>query len=249
MVKIKKHLFLASGAAALALAACAPPPENQMLNQARSAYSVARNDPQIIQKAPLELNQAAKTLHEAESLYEQEVDARNVTHQAYLANQQVAIARESAQLKMTEEAIANAGMQCKQALLQARARDAKGAGPSAGVAAIGKGTGQPVNVLSTDQLIGVTVRDRQGQEIGKIKEVMINFEKGRAGFARVSSGDGKDHMVPLTALTSAPEWGFVTLNTDRSLIETSPMPQQGMTEEQYGRALYEHYGLSYPWED
>ncbi len=420
MVKIKKHLFLASSAAALALAACAPP-ENQMLNQARAAYSVARNDPQIIQKAPLELNQAAETLQGAESLYEQKADERNVTHQAYLANQKIAIAREAAQLKLTEEAIANAGMQRQQVLLQARSREAekgkqeaartqqelaqaqaqlseaekarqgemtqqqaqmrekeiaalrqqireaemrptpsgialslkevvfpvdkaelnpggeraiakiaeflkqhpdrivvvegftdstgspshnrqlsdaraeavrhalvlhgveekritaKGfgeeypvasndtpagrqlnrrvevaineAGAAAGVAAAGKGTGQAMNLLSTDQLIGTTVRDRQGQEIGEVRDVMINFEKGRAGFARISSRDGKDHMVPLTVLTPGPEGGFVTLNTDRSLIETSPLPRQGMTEEQYGRALYEHYGLSYPWED
>jgi hypothetical protein len=120
---------------------------------------------------------------------------------------------------------------------------------AAGVASAARSTGQRMNILSTDQLIGTTVRDRQGQEIGEVRDVMINFEKGRAGFAQVSSRDGKNYMVPLTVLTSGPEWGFVTLNTDRSLIETSPLPQQGMTEEQYGRALYEHYGLSYPWED
>jgi hypothetical protein len=78
---------------------------------------------------------------------------------------------------------------------------------------------------------------------------MINYEKGRAGFARVSSRDGKSFLVPLGALTSEQEGKFVTLNADRSKIETSPLPQQGMTEEQYGRALYEHYGLSYPWEE
>jgi outer membrane protein OmpA-like peptidoglycan-associated protein len=106
-----------------------------------------------------------------------------------------------------------------------------------------------MNIHSAQQLIGKTVRDRQGQEIGAVRDVMINYEKGRAGFARVSSGDGKSYLVPLGALTSAPEGTFVTLNADRSLIETSPLPRQDMTEEQYGRALYEHYGLSYPWEE
>jgi outer membrane protein OmpA-like peptidoglycan-associated protein len=429
MVNIR-HYFIA-WAAAFALAACAAP-ENQMLDQARAAYSAARNDPRIIQKAPMELNQAAQTLQEAENLFEGDAEERQVTHQAYLANQKVAIAREAAQLKMTQEAIDTAEVQRQQVLLQARSREAEmarqqaartqkeleqaqtqlsetertrqaamrqeeiarlqqqirdaetretprgivltmkdivfevdkaelnpgsqrtiakiadflkqhpdraiviegftdstgstghnrqlsearaeavrnalvqqgiegeritaqgfgedypvannatpagrqlnrrveivisdGAGGPAGVAGgremqrrtAGRSTVQPgempmlgaggMNLHSADQFIGMTVRDRQGQQIGEVTDVMINVEKGRAGFARVS-GDGKSYLVPLGALTSEPEGNYVTLNADRSRIETSPLPRQGMSEEQYGRELYEHYGLSYPFED
>ncbi len=75
-----------------------------------------------------------------------------------------------------------------------------------------------------------------------------NLANGRASFARISSADGKSYLVPLTALTSR-EGNFVTLNVDRNRIETSPLRREGMSEEQYGRELYKHYGLSYPWEE
>jgi outer membrane protein OmpA-like peptidoglycan-associated protein len=433
MVKTEKYLSLLAGAVALALGACAAPEENPMLNQARAAYSMARSDPRIIQKAPLELNQAAQTLQEAETLYQSDAHEREVSHRAYLANQQVAIAQQAAQLKMTEEAIADAEVQRQQAMLQAQSSEAQRArqeaarsqreleqvqarmseaertrqaelarqqsqmreqeiarlqqqvseaemrrtpsgivlsfkdvlfpvgkadlnpgaqrsiskiaeflkdhpeqtvaiegftdstgaadfnrqlsqeraqavrsalvqhgiegeritsrgfgeqypvasndtpagrqmnrrveiavstgaeGGTAGTAAAGRRMGQAgetrmtgiegMNLNSAGQLIGLTVRDRQGEEIGEVQDVMINYEKGRAGFVRVTSRDGKSYLVPMSVLTSEPAGNSVTLNADRSLIESSPLPQAGMTEEQYGRALYEHYGLAYPWEE
>ncbi len=125
MATSKKYPFsLIAAAATLILAACAAP-ENQMLDQARAAYGEARNDPSIIQNAPTELNQAAQAVQKAENLYEKGAEQRQVTHQAYLANQQVAIAREAAQLKMTQDMIAQAEEQRQQVLLQARSREAE----------------------------------------------------------------------------------------------------------------------------
>lgn len=439
MVKIRSFI---TGAAVLALAACAAP-ENEMLDQARTAYSAARNDPAVIQNAPTELNQAAQTLQKAERLYEQDADQDRVTHKAYLANQQVAIAREATQLKMAQDSIAQAEGQRQQVLLQARSREAEVAKQEAArtqqqleetqaqlseterarqselvqqqtqqlqreaaqarqeteavrqqeakreaeitqlrqqiseaktretprgivlalkdvvfqadkadlnpgaTRTIGKiadflrqhpersvviegftdstgptdynhrlsdlrarairdalvqqgvderritarGFGEQYPVASNDtpagrQLnrrveivigdgaeagsvsgagireekqagaagegavqTGMMVRDRQGRDIGEVTEVMENFANGRASFARISSTAGKNYLVPLSALSSESEGNFVTLNADRSLLETSPLPRQGMSEEQYGRALYEHYGLSYPWEE
>jgi outer membrane protein OmpA-like peptidoglycan-associated protein len=96
---------------------------------------------------------------------------------------------------------------------------------------------------------GMAVRDRQGREIGQVTSVIPNFAHGRASFARVSSADGQDYLVPLSALTSDQKGNFVTLNAERSVVENSPRQQQGMSEEQYGRELYEHYGLSHLWEE
>ncbi|MFA5516086.1 MAG: OmpA family protein [Desulfuromonadales bacterium] len=405
MDKTKQIFSLLAGIAVLALAACAgTPPENQLLNQqsldqARAAYFAALKNPQVTQYAPMELNQAQKTLMEAERLYGEGADPHQISHQAYLADQQVAIARQAAVLNMTQKAIADAGTERQQILLQtsktrageaglaaqqeaeveaarqlaselqaelqqtsrgmvialkdvffasgqaelnpgaertitkmaeflkqhpdqsviiegftdstgstdlnlalseARAEAVRSAllgqgieseriiaqglgeqypiannntaagrqlnrrveividgaaGSSAGLA----GAAQPdqaqlavtrgMNLHSASQLIGAPVLDPQGQRIGLIRDVMINLEKGRASFIQVSSEDGKRYAVPLGALTSQQEGNFVTLNAETGRIQTSPQPQKGMTEEQFGKALYEHYGLAYPWEE
>lgn len=111
--------------AGLLAAGCAGPEQNAMLEQARAAYASARSEPQIISNAPLELNRAGEELQKAEDLYEQRVDEEQVTHQSYLALHRAAIAREAAQLKLAQEAIANAEAERQQVLLAARTREAE----------------------------------------------------------------------------------------------------------------------------
>lgn len=110
--------------AGLLVAGCAAQ-ENQMLEEARAAYTAASSDPQLVANAPTELKEAADTLREAENLFEEEAESDQVTHQAYLARQRVAIAREAAELKLGQEAIASAETQRQDVLLQARSREAQ----------------------------------------------------------------------------------------------------------------------------
>ncbi|MBE0599633.1 MAG: PRC-barrel domain-containing protein [Desulfuromonadales bacterium] len=110
-----------------------------------------------------------------------------------------------------------------------------------------------VGVLhSAEDFIGTEVRDSAGQEIGEVKDVKIDFQRG-IGYAEISSEEAlavdETFLVPLTALTATHEGEFVTLNVDRSRISAAPRMEPGMSSDEYGRNLHDHYGLSYPWSD
>ncbi len=107
------------------LAGCAGPEKNAMLEEAKAAYAAARSDPQVIDNAPLELNQAGESLQKAENLQQNDAEEAAVTQQAYLARQKTAIARQAAQLKMAQKVIADADAERAQVLLQVRSQEAE----------------------------------------------------------------------------------------------------------------------------
>lgn len=106
-----------------------------------------------------------------------------------------------------------------------------------------------MNLHSADQFIGTSVRDNTGREVGTVKDLMINFQGERVSYAVVSGTDGKEYLVPLSAFTSSHEGNYVSLTTDHRTMTTSPQPQTGMTEQEYGKRLHEHFGLGYVWSD
>lgn len=106
-----------------------------------------------------------------------------------------------------------------------------------------------MNLHSADQFIGTPVRDNTGREIGTVKDLMISFQGERVSYAVVSGTDGKEYLVPLSAFSSSHEGDFVSINTDQSTMATAPQPQPGMTEQEYGRRLHQHFGLGYAWRD
>jgi outer membrane protein OmpA-like peptidoglycan-associated protein len=85
-------------AAALALvvvAAACGPRQNRALEDARAAYLGARSDPAVVQYAAAPLQQAEKTLEEAGREH-RDGDAEETRHLAYVAQQEVARARQIA---------------------------------------------------------------------------------------------------------------------------------------------------------
>lgn len=117
-MKNNKYILLSIGYFVL-FSACTSIPNNAALTEAHNNYNTARTDSQITGMAALELQQASSYLEKADhALKERKED--EVTHLAYLANQQVAIARETAQAKRTESQIADAQAKRDQVLLQAR---------------------------------------------------------------------------------------------------------------------------------
>lgn len=124
---------------------------------------------------------------------------------------------------------------------------------SKGVTATGAAVHGQTGVLhSAEQFVGTEVRDRAGQEIGEVKDVLIDFNRG-VGYAQISLEEevaGEETLlVPLSALTASHEGEFVTLNADRSQLSAAPRMEPGMTSDEYGRNLHEHFGVSYPWSD
>ena len=114
-----------------AVAGCGSVPEPSSLIEARGEYSAAQSNPQVVSLAPVELRQAGDALDRANSAAGKAAPRAEVEHLAYLARQQVAIARETAAQKAAEIAVANANVERDRVRLEARTREADAARRSA----------------------------------------------------------------------------------------------------------------------
>lgn len=122
-----QNLALTLVASAL-LAACAgAPPENAKLSQARNDYRMAQDNPQTRDLAGAELKTAEQTLTKANQALARGDKSTEVDQQADQARQQVAIARETADRKKAEQAVAHADQTRDQVLIAARTTEADNA--------------------------------------------------------------------------------------------------------------------------
>ena len=109
----------------LALAGCASAPvANNSLEEARAAYRLAADDPQVRVRAPVELALAERSLAQAERSWRDRKDADLVAHQAYLAAQRSRIAQKTAQYRGAEATVATSSEQRNRIVLDAREREA-----------------------------------------------------------------------------------------------------------------------------
>lgn len=102
--------------AALLLAGCTTTSQNAELQQAHAAYDAASKDPAITTAASPDLQKAAAYLKGADDAQASGTDPAEVTHRAYMAQQQVRIAQQTAALqriqaefRSTPRALAGAG--------------------------------------------------------------------------------------------------------------------------------------------
>ncbi|NTV10136.1 MAG: OmpA family protein [Zoogloea sp.] len=130
---MNKHLLLSTTLlAAAALTACSTAPvSNASLDEARSSYRSAQDNPQIRELAGGELKQAEDALNKANDAWARKDDRAEVDHLAYLAKQRVAIAEETARQKAAESTISTAEAARDKVRLEARTREAEKAQRSA----------------------------------------------------------------------------------------------------------------------
>lgn len=103
------------------LAACASGPAyNSALEQARGEYAAALNDPQVARNAPLELDRAGEAMRRAEQAANDDLGQSDIASRAYVASQQVKVAREAAATAAARDTVANADLARGSAMLQAR---------------------------------------------------------------------------------------------------------------------------------
>ena len=121
--------------AAAILAGCSTlPASNPHLEQARSDYRAAQDDPQARDLAGGEMKQAGDALNKANEAWSRHDQPAEVNHLAYLAKQRVAIAQEAGKRKAAELAIANANVERDALRLAARTSEANTAEQSAAAA-------------------------------------------------------------------------------------------------------------------
>lgn len=123
---MKRYPYLAAAfVAATVLAGCSSmPAADSPLVLARSEFSAAQSSPQVSQFAAGELRQAGESLERANAASAKREKDSVVDHLAYVTRQQVAIARETAAQKASEQSVATANAERDRVRLAARTREA-----------------------------------------------------------------------------------------------------------------------------
>jgi len=108
------------------LAGCSMTPDrNARLEDARSSYQYAQDDPQVTRLAPLELKEAQDALAKADTAWTQREDAAKVDHLAYVAQRKVAIAQETARRKGAEASVSQSEAERAKIQLAGRTEEAE----------------------------------------------------------------------------------------------------------------------------
>ena len=107
-------------------------------------------------------------------------------------------------------------------------------------------------VLSATSLIGDKVINRSGEELGSVKELMIDLDEGRVAYAVLSYGGlmgvgNKLFAIPWEALDLDTEQRAFILNADKEALENAPgfdkenWPDNAQYEAKWLLDVYEPY--------
>ena len=104
----------------------------------------------------------------------------------------------------------------------------------------------PVNLSNPTELTGATVTGDQGSKLGKVDNVYLDNQSGRAEWAAVKTGLFGNHvsLVPLAAADYAD--GVLHLPYTKDQVQKAPHhdPGQELSVEQE-QELFTHYGVAY----
>jgi len=110
----------------------------------------------------------------------------------------------------------------------------------------------PVGIdrLRLSKLLGTKIEDPQGQDIGKLDNVVIDVRQGKVAFGIVSLRSGflglnKDYAaVPWSALDLTSQPGIAKLDTDKETLTAMAFNKDNfpnLADPQYSRQLYERF--------
>jgi sporulation protein YlmC with PRC-barrel domain len=113
-------------------------------------------------------------------------------------------------------------------------------------------------VLSAAKIIGNKVVNREGEQLGNIKDLMIDLDDAQIAYAVLSFGGllglgDKLFAIPLEALTFGTEDHTVILDMDKEVLKNAPgfdkdhWPDDAQFEAGWLLDIYEYYGYSPYW--
>jgi len=126
--KLRTSLTSLATAAALVLGACSSVPvENAALTNAQAAFASAQNNPQTRELAAAELATAGTALNRANDAFKRGASLSEVDHLAYLANQRITLAQQTARQKTNDAAVLSGEAERDRTRLAARTNEAESA--------------------------------------------------------------------------------------------------------------------------
>ena len=111
-------------------------------------------------------------------------------------------------------------------------------------------------VMSASSLSGDRVRNTAGDDLGKVKELMIDVPSGRVAYAVLSFGGvlgmgNKLFAIPWNALTLDEDEKQFILNVDKRTLENAPGFDDNnwpdMADESWGTQIHSYYGVQPYW--
>jgi sporulation protein YlmC with PRC-barrel domain len=111
-------------------------------------------------------------------------------------------------------------------------------------------------VLSASTLDGDSVKNSADEDVGTIKEVMIDIPSGRVAYAVLSVGGflgigNRLFAVPWGALTLDEDRKYFILDVDKTRLENAPGFDKDnwpdMSDPSWGEQVYRYYGQSPYW--
>jgi sporulation protein YlmC with PRC-barrel domain len=111
------------------------------------------------------------------------------------------------------------------------------------------------DMIASDRVEGTVVYNRQGEKLGRISNFMVDKASGQVRYAVLSFGGfmgiGNDHYpLPWSMLHYDVDKGGYVIDLDKQLLEQAPRyadDQRPDYDMEYGRNVYQYYGLIYPW--
>lgn len=118
-------LGIVVGVSLMGLGCSTIPARPAELEQARTTFAQAQQDPQVATNAPVALREAEEAMRRAEQAWEKDKNLREVRNLAAVAQRRVEVARAAADKKMAEDEIEQLRSERERVLLEARTREAE----------------------------------------------------------------------------------------------------------------------------
>jgi sporulation protein YlmC with PRC-barrel domain len=111
------------------------------------------------------------------------------------------------------------------------------------------------SLIASDRVEGTAVYNLQGNRLGSVSNFMVDKRSGTVRYAVLSFGGflgvGKDHYpLPWSMLNYDTRKGGYVIDLDKSILDDAPRYDSGREpayDKDYGRSVYDYYGLTYPW--
>ncbi|MDD5418949.1 MAG: PRC-barrel domain-containing protein [Methanomicrobiaceae archaeon] len=112
-------------------------------------------------------------------------------------------------------------------------------------------------VMAANDLIGFGVQNPQGEDLGKIDDLMIDVHEGCIAYAVLSFGGilgmgGKYFAIPWDALSLRSDEDNMTLNVPKERLDNAPGYDKDnpprAADREWLRGVYSHYGYEPYWE-
>jgi outer membrane protein OmpA-like peptidoglycan-associated protein len=168
-------------AIAVLVSACSSLPKTtSLLDQTRSDFAVAQNNPSIENYAKLEMSQATEALAAANAAASKDESAQEIDKLAYIAKQKIALTQEVAKQKSAETEIANAAKLRDQMRLDQRTNEADRAKLSAEQAKAVADQARLAAQVAQEQAANSQLKTQQAQDEANRAQLQTQEAQARA---------------------------------------------------------------------